>query len=110
MKLPAESLGPLKLAVLELGDGKLAIRVGDKVFHEGTFKIDASTNPKTIEGALLASPVRGSRSDKPAIGIYEIEGDTLRICFGVPGGKAPQEFTSTGEGGGSTLNTYRRVK
>jgi hypothetical protein len=107
MKLPVESLGPVKMAVLELGDGKLAIRVGDKAIHEGSFRIDASDSPKTIEGALLASPARG-RNEKSAVGIYEVQGDTLRICFGTPGGQAPREFSSTAAG--STLNTYRRVK
>ena len=52
MKLPPESIGPLKLAVLELGNGKLTIRAGDRVLHEGQYKINAKASPKTIEGNL----------------------------------------------------------
>jgi len=119
MKMPAESIGVLKMAVLELGDRKLAIRIGDRVVHEGTFKINATASPKTIEGTLMAdlSPnasrqARGKgKGNGETIGIYDIQGDTLRICFGLPGsGRPPREFTTTGDGGGSTMVTYRRVK
>jgi uncharacterized protein (TIGR03067 family) len=112
MKMPAESIGPLKMAVLELGDGKLAIRAGDRVLHEGTFKIDASDTPKTIEGALMANVGRNKgKGNGETIGIYEVDGDTLRICFGGPGGgRPPKEFKTTGEGGGSSMVTYRRAK
>jgi uncharacterized protein (TIGR03067 family) len=98
--------------VLELADGKLAIRSGDRVLHEGTFKIDAAASPKTIEGALMANVGRGKgKGNGETVGIYEIDGDTLRICFGGPGGgRAPKEFKTTGDGGGSSMVTYRRVK
>jgi uncharacterized protein (TIGR03067 family) len=110
-KLPAEALNLVKLGVLELGNGKLAIRVADRVVHEGSFKIDAKASPKTIEGSLMAGHGQGAKSNQPAIGIYEVSGDTLRICFGGPGSRrAPQEFKSAGVGGGWLLVTYRRMK
>ena len=110
MQLPAESIGPLKLAVLELGNGKLTIRAGDRVLHEGQYKINAQASPKTIEGNLTPQ-TRRDKQPETSTGIYEVEGDVLRICFGAPGGgKPPKKFTTEGPGGGSTLLVYQRVK
>jgi uncharacterized protein (TIGR03067 family) len=111
MKLPPEAIGPLKVAVLELGDGKLTIRAGERVIHDGDYKVNAKALPKTIEGNLTPNVGRGDKRPEASAGIYEVEGDTLRICFGAPGGgKPPKQFTTEGPGGGSTLLVYQRVK
>jgi uncharacterized protein (TIGR03067 family) len=34
------------------------------------------------------------RSNEKSLGIYEISGDTLKICFADPGTERPKEFTS----------------
>lgn len=111
MQLPAESIGPLKLAVLELGNGKLTIRAGDRVLHEGQYKVNAKASPKTIEGNLTPQTGRRDKQAETSTGIYEVEGDVLRVCFGAPGGgKPPKKFTTAGPGGGSTLLVYQRVR
>ena len=40
--------------------------------------------------------------------IYEIDGDTLKVCFDPEGKKRPTEFK--GESGAQTLVVYKRVK
>jgi uncharacterized protein (TIGR03067 family) len=111
MNLPVESIGPLKVAVLELGDGKLTIRAGERVLHEGAYTINTQASPKTVEGNLTPQTGRGKRPTEASTGIFEVEGDTLRICLGAPGGgKPPSKFTTAGPGSGSTLLVYRRVK
>ena len=42
------------------------------------------------------------------VGIYEIDGDTLKICYDLDGKKHPTEFKATGPK--IMLATYKRVK
>lgn len=57
-----------------------------------TFKIDASTTPKSID----LTPNYGADKGRTFKGIYEFYGDRLRICA-KPTGDRPKEFAS-GEG------------
>jgi hypothetical protein len=43
------------------------------------------------------------------LGIYEISGDTLKVCFDPEGKKRPTEF-KTAAGSQTTLAVYKRVK
>src|SRR5690348_10693609 len=62
----------------------------DKPISKGTFKIDATKNPKTID----FFPGNTADKTKAMAGIYEIEGDKLKICYAQPGKDRPQEFES----------------
>jgi uncharacterized protein (TIGR03067 family) len=58
---------------------------GDKLTlmgKEGTYKLDASKNPRQID------VIRGKSKQ---IGIYELDGDHLKLCVG-PADDRPQEF------------------
>jgi uncharacterized protein (TIGR03067 family) len=67
----------------------------------GTFKLDPSQKPRAID----VTPEEG----KPILGIYEIEGDTHKVCFAEPGRERPSEFSTQPESGRS-LYAMRRVK
>jgi hypothetical protein len=43
------------------------------------------------------------------LGIYELDGDTVKFCFGGPGKERPTEFT-TKEGSMRTLSVWKRDK
>jgi uncharacterized protein (TIGR03067 family) len=58
----------------------------DKEIGKGTFTIDPTTTPRTID-ALPAGRT------KPMLGIYELEGDTYKVCFARAGQKRPGDFT-----------------
>lgn len=58
---------------------------------EGIYHLDASKSPKTIDFATLG----GAR--KTAIGIYTLDGDTLKMCLSIDPVKVaerPKEFTT----------------
>src|SRR5687767_8590282 len=68
-------------------DGKYLVKEGDKTLLQGTYKLDPSKSPKWID---IINPEIGT-----FLGIYELEGDTLKICHGQPMGKErPTKFAS----------------
>lgn len=73
-----------------------------KVLGKGTFKLDASKTPKAID-ALPAG------RDKPLLGIYEFDGEKMKLCFAGPDKERPTAFTSE-EGSGRTLTVWVREK
>jgi uncharacterized protein (TIGR03067 family) len=75
----------------------------DKAVGNGTFQIDATKKPKTIESfpANLAG--------KTLLGIYLIDGDTIKTCYAPPGKDRPTEFSSK-KGSGHTLMVWERER
>jgi uncharacterized protein (TIGR03067 family) len=63
--------------------------------HPQGYKLDPTAKPKAID--WLAGGKHGS--SKPLAGIYELDGDTLKICWGTGGGGRPKEFTTKAETG-----------
>jgi uncharacterized protein (TIGR03067 family) len=56
---------------------------------EGTFRIDPSKSPKEYDAT--ASP---ARKELTTIGIYQFDGDRLKVCYTPEGGKRPKEFST----------------
>ena len=81
------------------------LKKGDEVIQVGTHKLDPSQSPKTIDMTLTAGPNKGA----VMLGIYEIDGDTLKACFDPQGKKRPTEFKSA-PGSQNFLNVHKRVK
>jgi len=69
------------------------------------FVIDPSKSPKTIDYAITGGPAAGSRQ----MGIYEIDGDTCKLCVGKLNGGRPKSFDA-GPHSGDTASTWKRVK
>jgi uncharacterized protein (TIGR03067 family) len=76
--------------------------------QKGDMTLDASTNPKSMDVEIT----RGSFIGKKLLGIYEIKGNKLTICWSEAGGeKRPKKFvTKTAVGSGAVLQTYEKVK
>lgn len=72
---------------------------------EGTFVLDPTATPKTIDIKL------GNDPTQPIIvrGIYTLEGDTYRLCSAPPGRPRPTEFSSKA-GSEQALQVLTRVK
>jgi uncharacterized protein (TIGR03067 family) len=79
----------LKTISLKLENGKYEVMVGDAP-DKGTYTLDSGANPKSITVTGTEGPNTGLSF--PAI--YELNGDTLRICYDLSGAKRPTEFKS----------------
>jgi uncharacterized protein (TIGR03067 family) len=80
-------------------------KVGDKVMRRGIVTLDSTRSPKAIN----TWDSDGPHEDETVPGIYQIDGDTLKLCFAMPGEKRPTEF-STQSGTGAFLVVYKRKK
>ena len=78
---------------------------GDEVLFDSTYRLDPAHKPSRIE--MVGT--EGDAAGKRALGIYSLEGDTLRICYTMPGGKRPERFESAA-GSGAYLVTWTRAK
>jgi uncharacterized protein (TIGR03067 family) len=81
------------------------VTVGEQLFMKAKFTIDPSRKPKTIDYQMIDGPTKG----KKQLGIYALEGDTVKFCFGSPGSERPPDFTSK-PGDGRTLSVWKRKK
>jgi uncharacterized protein (TIGR03067 family) len=73
--------------------------------HHGVFKVDPTKKPKTIDVTFTDGPEKG----KTMLGIYELEGDTYKVCFSLGGKNRPTEF-ATKAGTNLVLETLKREK
>jgi uncharacterized protein (TIGR03067 family) len=96
----------------ELKGGKLIIKHGTLTSDDGkrkekvgSYKIDPSKKPKAIDLTYTANEGKERTS-----AIYELDGDTLKICWSEKDpDHRPTEFTGK-EGSGQTLMVLKRKK
>lgn len=102
-----QALSPdgLKGLILTFEGAKHTVKKGDEVVQVGTQKIDPSKAPKAIDVTMTEGPNKGA----VMLGIYEIDGDTLKVCFDAEGKKRPTEFKSA-PGSQTFVNVHKRVK
>src|SRR5262245_51823655 len=86
-------------------DGEVTIKIGGQVFFKAKFTIDTSKKPKTIDYVMTEGFTKG----KTQLGIYELEGDTVKFCFAAPDKERPKEFASK-EGSQQTYSVWKRDK
>jgi uncharacterized protein (TIGR03067 family) len=94
---------PEEKATLVVKGDTWAIKVGDTVNQEGTFKIDPTIKIKTID-VMQTKPDGSNR-----IGIYELKGDEMKICLVGDGKDRPTAFESK-SGSGAYLAVYKKSK
>jgi uncharacterized protein (TIGR03067 family) len=101
-KLPTGELAGL---VLTFEGDKHTVKKGNEVIQVGTQKLDPSKSPKAIDVTMTEGVNKGA----VMLGIYEINGDTLKVCFDPQGKKRPAEFKSA-PGSENFVNVHKRVK
>ncbi len=81
------------------------VTFGGRLMMKARFTVDPSKKPKTIDYEILDGEGKG----KKRLGIYELDGDTVKFSFGPPGTERPTNF-STNLGDGRTLSMWKRDK
>jgi uncharacterized protein (TIGR03067 family) len=93
----------LKAMTLVLDGDKYTVTVG-KAIDKGVINIDPTAKPKTMDIIGADGPNKG----KTFLAIYELNGDTLRVCYDLSGKARPSEF-KTKKGEVLFLATYKRM-
>jgi uncharacterized protein (TIGR03067 family) len=91
-----------KAIKLELKGDQYTVTVADKI-DRGTCKVNSSSKPKTLDITGTEGPNKG----RTFLAIYELNGDTLRVCYDLSGKARPTEFISKPDPS-SFLATYKR--
>jgi uncharacterized protein (TIGR03067 family) len=81
----------------------LTVAMGTQTFLKAKITIDPSSKPKTIDYEMTDGLTKG----KKQLGIYELNGDTLKSCFAAPGAERPPDFEGKA-GDHRTLSVWKR--
>jgi uncharacterized protein (TIGR03067 family) len=84
---PPEQVAKLKITFT--GD-KWSVREDDKVVQAGTHKLDPSKKPAHVDAVVTEGEDKGNTM----VGIYELKGNTLKVCFDPQGKQRPSGFTA----------------
>jgi len=100
-------LGGQKMPDEGLSGHKLSLKDGKYSFDNdhGEYKIDPKAKIKSIDISGTEGPNKG----RVILAIYELQDDTLKICYDLEGKGRPKEFTSK-SGTKQFLVTYKREK
>jgi uncharacterized protein (TIGR03067 family) len=99
--IPLEDVNTIQLTLTAT---RFTTRRGDETLFDSTYNSDSTKTPMQIEMVGTGGDFEG----KPALGIYAFEGETLQLCYTMPGFLRPTEFASA-PGSGAFLITLRRV-
>jgi uncharacterized protein (TIGR03067 family) len=94
----------LNTITLKLDNGKYEVFVGGHP-DRGTYTLEATSPLK----GMTVTGTEGPNHGRIFPAIYEVNGDTLRICYDLSGAKRPAEFKSL-PGTKLYLVTYQRKK
>jgi len=86
-------------------DGEWTLLVDGNEMAEGTSTIDPTVTPKTID----FKATKGNSAGQTTYGIYEMTGNTRRICYAEPGRPRPADF-SAAAGSGRILVVFERLE
>src|SRR5215204_464647 len=75
---------------LTLTQDRYKTEKGSDVLFDSTYTVNPEADPKQINMMGTEGDLKG----KEAQGIYSLEGETLRICYTMPGLARPQTFES----------------
>lgn len=81
-------------------------REGGRITEEGDYRVSGEKDPKAIDLVIEKGPNSGQRQ----LGVYQLSGDSLRVCLSRPGAKSrPKDFNSK-PGTGQSVVELRRYR
>jgi uncharacterized protein (TIGR03067 family) len=101
-KTPEDQLKSIRRTIK---DDKITITIGEMEIYQGTFKLDASKKPKAIDVTMNTGQNKGQVS----LGIYEFDGETMKVCMAGPGGPRPTDYTAK-EGTNQRVAVWKKEK
>jgi uncharacterized protein (TIGR03067 family) len=81
------------------------VEINGMVLMKAKITLDPSKKPKAIDYKIT----EGQNADKKVLGIYELEGDTVKFCFSSPDAERPTDFTAK-EGSKRILSVWKKAK
>ena len=84
---------------------EITVKIGAQLIMKAKITIDPSKTPKTIDFQVIDGPTKGKRQ----LGIYEVDGDTLKSCFAAPDAARPADFASA-PGDHRTATVWKRAQ
>jgi len=103
MKVPLERILAKDVRLVVKGDQWTLKETQGDADKEFTVRLDPAKKPKAI--AIVFKT--GENKGKTSLGIYELDGSTLRVCLGEPGDPRPTKFHGDGT---FTLEVFKREK
>jgi uncharacterized protein (TIGR03067 family) len=100
-QIPADDLSSI---VVTIKDHAYSVELGDRT-DEGDLSLDPSKQPRQMDVHARSGPDEG----QTLLAIYELSGDTWRVCYARAGKPRPEAFT-TSEGSQRVLISYKRKK
>jgi uncharacterized protein (TIGR03067 family) len=85
-------------------DDELTVTMDDRLYMKAKITIDPSKKPKTIDYKVT----EGFNKGKMLLGIYEVDGDSVKFCFSRPDKERPTDFTAD-TGSGRTASVWKRT-
>ena len=86
-------------------EDETTVTFGGWLMMKARFTIDPSKKPKTIDYQIIDGEGKGKRR----LGIYELDGDTVKFFFGAPDAERPKDFSSK-LGEGQSVSVWKRNK
>jgi uncharacterized protein (TIGR03067 family) len=93
--------------VFSFANGKMTAKKNGKLIGDGTYQLAPAKSPKWIDVTLT---FKASGRKHVYQGIYEVKGDTLKMCHGAPGGERPSRFAAPADTPDWVLATLQREK
>jgi len=101
-ELPAARLKDLQVI---FQNDRFTWKQGDKILAKGTFHIDHTQKPRSID----LTTTEGGGQGETTLGVYDLEENVLRICGAKPGHERPNEFAAR-DGSDQTLISLKRAQ
>jgi uncharacterized protein (TIGR03067 family) len=95
----------VKKRTLFVGGDIVLVQEGERLIQAGTLRLVTSKSPRMIDVTVR----KGEHVDNTMLGIYELKGDTLKVCFDPEGDSRPRQFSAKADSS-IFVATYKRVK